>query len=229
MFRLRVQAPFATFRIFAAGSFRPSAPFITYSAAYGLLLNLAGREMRAPDDGKSAMTLIAAGLPRFDLALGVCGALPTVQTLYQQLHNYPVGNSGKEREGSARGNKYNITPARRVVLHRLDALLALRGDEALEADILAGLHGERPRYGLPFLGDNSFLPDRIGPADETVAARWLVPLEQGTAMDDLTEGAMRLTLRIDRADMSRTESGLFRVESEARGEPPERSWVAVGY
>lgn len=87
MFRLRVQAPFATFRTFAAGSFRPSAPFITYSAAYGLLLNLAGREMRAPDDGKSAMTLIAAGLPRFDLALGVCGALPRVQTLYQQLHN----------------------------------------------------------------------------------------------------------------------------------------------
>jgi len=229
MLRLRVQAPFATFRNFAAGSFRPSAPFITYSAAYGLLLNLAGREMRAPDDGKSAMTLIAADLPRFELALGVCGALPTVQTVYQQLHNYPVGNSGKEREESTRGNKYNITPARRVVLHRLDALLALRGDERLEANILAGLRGERPRYGLPFLGDNSFLPDRIDPADEAVEARWLAPLEEGTAMDDLPEGAMRLTLRIDRADMSRTESGLFRVETEERGAPPVGAWVEVGY
>lgn len=229
MLRLRVQAPFATFRTFAAGSFRPSAPFITYSAAYGVLLNLAGREMRAPDDGKSPMTLIAADLPHFELALGVYGELPTVQTVYQQLHNYPVGNSGKEREESTRGNKYNITPARRVVLHRLDALLALRGDEALEADILAGLRGERPRYGLPFLGDNSFLPDRIEPAGEAATARWLGPLEEGTAMDDLPEGAMRLTLRIDRTDMSRTESGLFRVGSEARGAPPEGAWVDVGY
>jgi CRISPR-associated protein Cas5t len=228
MLRLRVQAPFATFRTLTAGSFRPSAPFITYSAAYGLLLNLAGREMRAPDDGKSVMTTIAAGLPRFDLALGACGALPASQSLYQQLHNYPVGNSGKEREESARGNKYNITPARRVVLHRLDALVALRGDDALEADILAGLRGERPRYGLPFLGDNNFLPDRIEPAG-TVEARWLAPLEEGAAMDDLPEGAMRLTVRIDRADMSRTASGLFRLGGMGTGEPPEGAWVEVGY
>jgi len=229
MLRLRVQAPFATFRTFTAGSFRPSAPFITYSAAYGLLLNLAGREMRAPDDGKSAMTTIATGLPRFELALGTCGALPTAQSLYQQLHNYPVGNSGKEREESTRGNKYNITPARRVVLHRLDVLIALRGDDALEADILAGLRGERPRYGLPFLGDNSFLPDRIGLAGEEAEARWLTLLEEGMAMDDLPEGAMRLTLCIDRADMSRTEGRLFRVDAEVSGEPPAEAWVEVGY
>jgi len=229
MLRLRVQAPFATFRTFTAGSFRPSAPFVTYSAAYGLLLNLAGREMRAPDDGKSAMTQIATDLPRFELALGVYGELPTVQTVYQQLHNYPVGSSGKAREESTRGNKYNITLARRVVLHRLDALLALRGDEGLEADILTGLRGGHPRYGLPFLGDNSFLPDRIEQVDDAVEARWLLPLEEGTAMDDLADGAMRLTLRIDRADMSRTESGLFRLESEARRESPSDAWIAVGY
>lgn len=229
MLRLRVQAPFATFRTFTAGSFRPSAPFITYSAAYGLLLNLAGREMRAPDDGKSAMTLIADGLPRFELALGVCGALPTVQALYQQLHNYPVGSSGKEREASTRGNKFNITPARRVVLHRLDALVALRGDDALEADILAGLRGERPRYGLPFLGDNSFLPDRIEPAEEEAETRWLMPLEGGTAMDDLGEGAMRLTINIDRADMSRTQSGLFMMPPRASIAPPVQAWIQVGY
>lgn len=229
MLRLRVQAPFATFRNFAAGSFRPSAPFITYSAAYGLLLNLAGREMRAQDDGKSAMTLIAAGLPRFELALGVCGKLPTVQALYQQLHNYPVGNSGKEREESTHGNKYNITPARREVLHRLDALLALQGDDMLEVDIRAGLKGEHGRYGLPFMGDNNFLPDRIDIMENEAGGRWLVPLEEGTAMADLPEGAMRLTLSIDRADMSRTRSGLFRVEGEERKEPPEGAWVKVGY
>jgi len=230
MLRLRVQAPFATFRTFTAGSFRPSAPFITYSAAYGLLLNLAGREMRAPDNGKSAMTTIATGLPKFELALGACGALPAAQSLYQQLHNYPVGNSGKEREASTRGNKYNITPARRVVLHRLNALLALRGDDELEADILAGLRGEKPRkYGLPFLGDNNFLPDRIEPAEAAVQARWLSLLEEGAALADLAEGAMRLTLSIDRADMSNTRSDLFSLGDQESESPPESAWVVVGY
>ncbi|MDA8254108.1 MAG: CRISPR-associated protein Cas5 [Betaproteobacteria bacterium] len=229
MLRLRVRAPFAVFRGFAAGSFRPSAPFITYSAAYGLLLNLAGQEMRAPDDGKSAMTLIAADLPRFQLAMGVCGVLPTVQTVYQQLHNYPVGNSGKEREACARGNKYNITPARRVMLHRLDALLAMQGDDKLEADIRAGLAGQHGRYGLPFLGDNNFLPDRIDEVENEAGARWLLPLEEGAAMNDLAEGAMRLTLIIDRADMSRTESGLFRLDGEVHPTPPLSAWTSVGY
>jgi CRISPR-associated protein Cas5t len=230
MLRLRVQAPFATFRTFTAGSFRPSAPFITYSAAYGLLLNLTGREMRAPDNGKSAMTTIATGLPKFELALGVCGALPAAQSLYQQLHNYPVGNSGKEREASTRGNKYNITPARRVVLHRLDALIALRGDDELETDILVGLRGEKPpKYGLPFLGDNNFLPDRIELAKETVQARWLSPLEEGVAQADLTESAMRLTVSIDRADMSNTRSDLFSLGDQESESPPESSWVVVGY
>lgn len=230
MLRLRVQAPFATFRTFTAGSYRPSAPFITYSAAYGLLLNLAGREMRAADDGKSVATLIETGLPAFELALGVCGALPAQQSLYQQLHNYPVGNSGKEREASAHGSKYNITPARRVVLHRLDALIALRGNAELETGILAGLRGELPRgYGLPFLGDNNFLPDRIEPAIDATQARWLLPLEEGAAMDDSEEEVMRLTVSIDRADMSQTQSRLFRVGTETGSYPSEGAWVKVGY
>jgi CRISPR-associated protein Cas5t len=229
MLRLRVQAPFAAFRTFAAGGFRPSAPFLTYSAAYGLLLNLAGREMRAHDDGKSVMTTIATGLPKLELALGVPAALPVEQSLYQQLHNYPVGTSGKDRQQSAFGNKYNITPARRVVLHRLDVLIVLRGDADLEANIVTGLQGGGRSYGLPFLGDNNFLPDRIDPADESTEARWLVPIEEGAAMDDLPGQAMRLTVTIDRSDMSQTHSGLFQVAVAATGTPPDSAWVAVGY
>ena len=219
----------AAFRTFATGSFRPSAPFLTYSAAYGLLLNLAGREMRKPDDGKTLMTTINTGLPKFDLALGAPGAMPAMQSVYQQLHNYPIGPSGKERQASAHGSKYNIAPARRVVLHRLDALIALRGDADLEADVTRGLRGESKRYGLPFLGDNNFLPDRIEPAGETLAARWLVPLEPGTAMDDLTEPAMRLTVHIDRADMSQTQSRLFQVGVAASSAPPADAWLRVVY
>ncbi|MGB0712570.1 MAG: CRISPR-associated protein Cas5 [Gammaproteobacteria bacterium] len=230
MLCLHVRAPFAAFRTFAAGSFRPSAPFITYSAAYGLFMNIAGREMRAPDDGKSAMTRIATGLPVVELALGLVGAPPTRHGVFQQLHNYPVGSSGKEHAKFTYGNKHNITPARREFLRGLNALIAVRGDEALETDIRAGLDGERPRYGLPFLGDNSFLPDRIEIAPGAAEALWLEPAE-GRVLDDEEGEAMRLTLTIDRADMARTRSGLFAPARRPRAleDVEAASWVELGY
>ena len=46
-------------------------------------------------------------------------SVPSVHTVFQQLHNYPVGTSGQERAESAKGNKYNITPVRREFLSDL--------------------------------------------------------------------------------------------------------------
>ena len=43
MLCLYVQAPFAACRTFTAGWYRPTATFLTPSAAYGLILNVAGR------------------------------------------------------------------------------------------------------------------------------------------------------------------------------------------
>src|SRR5829696_6921703 len=103
MLFLYVEAPFATFRTFTAGSYRPTAPFITPSAAYGLLLNVAGIESRR-DDGKSVMTLTAAGLPEVEVAVGAV-RVPELQSLYQQLHNYPVGATGRDRAADTKGNK----------------------------------------------------------------------------------------------------------------------------
>ncbi|MCI5223847.1 MAG: CRISPR-associated protein Cas5, partial [Candidatus Electrothrix sp. AR4] len=102
MLILRLDARFGVFRTFSAGSFRPTASFITPSAAYGLLLNIAGIDMRH-DDGKSVATLIRPqGLPAVDIALGARGELPRQQSMLQQLHNYPVGAAGKERKGAAK-------------------------------------------------------------------------------------------------------------------------------
>src|ERR1017187_95754 len=108
MLRIRVKAPFAAFRSFTAGSYRPTMPFLTPSAAYGLALNLAAVESRF-DDGKSPMTLMRRDLPALEMALGAV-TLPEVHSIYQQLHNYPVGASGKERAGDCKGAKYNIQP-----------------------------------------------------------------------------------------------------------------------
>ena len=242
MLCLYIQAPFAVFRTFTAGSLRPTAPFITPSAAYGLAMNLAGIEMRCDDD-KAPMTLIRPGLPRVDIAVGALRQ-PEQQVLFQQLHNYRVGETEKipdkanpsnkvtvKEEGMRRckATKYNITPARRTVLSDLRAYVAIRGNDVLERQIRAGLAGDGPpRYGLPFLGDNNFLADRIEEVTSTEPANWYVPLQ---ADDDsgLSTSVARLTITIDRKDMARTRSALFRPIPKASAEIPAEAWVAVDY
>lgn len=71
-----VEAPFAAFRTFTAGWYRPTATFVTPSAVYGLLLNLAGIESRLREgesghDGKAPASVIQYGLPAAELAIGV--------------------------------------------------------------------------------------------------------------------------------------------------------------
>src|SRR4051794_38632647 len=120
MLWLDIQAPFAACRPLVAGWYRPTAGFLTHSAAYGLVLNLAGVESRLGEhepghDGKVPASLTQPGLPAFRLALGLPegGALPGVQSLFQQLHNYPVGKDAGIDPVLAKGRKNNIAPVRR--------------------------------------------------------------------------------------------------------------------
>jgi CRISPR-associated protein Cas5t len=238
MLCLYVQAPFAAFRTFTAGWYRPTAGFLTPSAAYGLLLNLAGIETRR-DDGLSPMTVTRFGLPTLRIALGAVpdpraddahGAFPSVQTVYQQLHNYPVGASGKERKDEAHGNKYNITPVRREFLADLRACVCLDGDADLEDQVRAAL-SEQPlrsetRYGLPFLGDNAFLIDKIERRDAPMNAHWyrrLGPDEEGDTFPHTT----RLTIWIDRQEMSRSVTGLYAPVMALSTAIPDDAWTAI--
>jgi CRISPR-associated protein Cas5t len=239
---LYLEAPFAAFRTFTAGSFRPTAEFITPSAAYGLLLNVAGIDMRE-DDGRLPMTLIRSGLPKFRLALGAL-AFPLLHSLYQQLHNYRVGDEkiddplepGKKVKRSeeglrrCRGNKFNVVPIRRAFLSDLKAYICVDGSPETEEQIREGLHGRRPRaYGLPFLGDNNFLIDRLEPVDRLQQeAFWFRPVPPGGA-DGLREHVTRLTVRIDRTDMARTTSALFAPVQQPSVDIPDDAWVEVGY
>lgn len=96
MLYLHVRAPFAAFRLFSAGSFRPTASFLTPSAAYGLLLNIMGLEMRG-SEGKNGATLIAKGLPPAEnchrgLPLsGAAGAFSAAPQLPCRLHTKGMG------------------------------------------------------------------------------------------------------------------------------------------
>ena len=162
MMIVRVRAPFAAFRPFTAGAFRSTAPFVTPSAAYGLLMNLAGIETRL-DDGSAFATLVRSDLPQVEMALGAV-TRPEVQTIFQQLHNYPVGSTGENHAEDCFGGKYNIQPVRREFLSGIDVCIAVRADAEVEGAVRSAVRGEPgsgPRYGVPFLGDNAFLVDRL--------------------------------------------------------------------
>ena len=228
---LRIDAPFVACRPMVAGWYRPAAGFLSHSAVYGLLLNLAGIESRlweheAEHDGKTPASLTRDGLPRCEIALGRVDDPPRVVSIYQQLHNYPVGASGMPAELS-KGTKNNITPVRRELLHRLHAIVVVRGNDDLVAAIRRGLAGEvTGRYGLPFLGDNNGLPDRL---EETTPqpAHWYERLSADQAGQP-RPGTERLSIRIDRQNMAGTVSALFAPTADAISVTPDAAWVAVG-
>lgn len=209
MICLYIQAPFAVFRTFTAGSFRPSAGFLTYSSAYGLVLGIAGIEARF-DDGKSAMTLIREDLPRVRIALGAL-RFPEVQSLYQQAHNYPVGaEAGAQYEPVSKGSKYNITPVRRDFLSNLRAYICLDENAELELRVREGLSGKynASRYGIPFLGDNNLMIDVLREEAETQPAYWYEVVSQRDERGPRPR-TTRLSIAIDRQNMSKTTSALF--------------------
>jgi CRISPR-associated protein Cas5t len=219
---LRARAPFAAYRWLQAGVFRGTSPVMTPSAAYGLLLNLAGVESRAALD--TPVTLTVAGLPPLRLAVGAVRPAG-VATLYQQLHGYPVGSSSKVLQARAQGAKYHIAPARRELLVDLDVVVAVEGDPALLDAVGAGLRGAGPRaYGLPFAGDNNLLFDELSWSGAPTAARWYARVAEGAAR---APGSARLTVHIDRAESGRTTAPLFAPVEAPVEEPPAAAWVTL--
>lgn len=232
---LRVRAPFAAFRPLAAGVFRGTTRTISHSAAYGLVLNFAAIDTR----GESARPVTAKreGLPRFDIAIGDSASdgnpAPSreVAVLYQQLHGYPVGNSSANLAAKTHGAKYHIAPARRELLVGLDVVIGVRALDEHGAGVLErvapGIAGtlECERYGLPFMGDNNLLLDRVDVASDPYCACWYTPVRPG---DSARDGTVRLTSVIDRDDSARTVAGLFAPLARASRDVPADAWVRSG-
>lgn len=219
---LRLRAPFAAFRGFQAGVYRASAPVIPPSTAYGLVLNLAGIEMR--DSTTGVTTLIRADLPAVRIAVGLISE-PERNTLYQQLHSYPVGASGKELKEKTHGAKFWITPVRREILSGYDGMIGVQTEDGdLLMQIKRGLRGEldAPRYGLPFAGDNNLLIDRIDVVDQPEPTRWYTLILPD---DPPREGSCRLTVGIHRTDNSRTSTLLCAPLATPQSLPPEAAWT----
>lgn len=205
-------APFAVFREFTAGYFRSSFPFAPPSALYGLLLHIAGIEMRSELGPKTTET--RADLPHFRIASAARAShrnrhsfqaetgtvrLPGKGMLFQQLHVIPVGTSSKERKPLTKGNKHHIAPARREILHSYRGVCVVDADAELEARLVgqlerpeAQLSDGQPRYGVPFLGDNNFFLEELAiaqPSEENVD--WLVvSSDEQENEDDLLDGLL---------------------------------------
>lgn len=81
------------------------------------------------------------------------------------------------------------------------------------------------RYGLPFLGDNAFLLDKIKIHDEPVHAHWYRPLAQEDESEAVPRST-RLTVWIDRQDMSKTRSVLFAPGINEKDEAANPDWAA---
>ena len=220
---LLLKAPFASFRPFQSGSYRSTTPVPSPSTVYGILLNLAGIEQRTATD--QPITLIRDDLPEMEIAIGVPnGCQKQTSVLSQQLHNYPVGSSGKELAKKTYGNKYWIAPVRREVLVDFCIIVGLKTDQQLCDRIVQGLNGEldEPRYGLPFAGDNNFLFDEIKIISEQniPCTKWYYPIEDNTRPKG---GICRLTTWIDRADNTKTNIQVF--APVFCNSPPENAWL----
>ena len=216
---LKYRAPFAAFRMFQAGDYRSTWPTIPPSAAWGLVLNLAGIDIRGEERG--GITTIRPDAPPLRLSLGSF-ADPELAVLLQQLHVYPVGNSGEELAERTHGAKYWIKPIRREFLVDCAGAIGIETEDAdLGKAIAAGLRGDgASRYGLPFAGDNQLLFDRLEIADAPGRARWWVQADEPLP----GRPAFRLTVAIDRVDSQKTRGGMFTLEQEERDLPPDLAW-----
>ena len=252
---LRLRAPFAAYRPMQAGALRTTLPAMTYSAAWGLLLNLAGIESRSDDPGHHGTDPSA---PCLRLCLGnpvnpVAAAHPhgCHNRLYQQLHGYPVGRSSQRFEHGAHGAKYHIAPVQREILTDLDVFVGIEEPDrstasaptpapdlattttpsahpSVIARIRAALAGTAawPRHGLPFAGDNNHLFDHIDPLTAIPPAHWFTRVGEERSHDHGTQRpATRLHVGIDRHDSSRTTTVEVAPLATATSDVPATAWV----
>lgn len=231
-FFIHVKAPFAAFRYFQAGNYRVTMPTMPHSAAYGLILNLAGIEMRTAKNEKTTLIKNAVKdysfknehtVPSFKIAIGDLENTSR-GSVYQQLHDYPP--AAKEIQLlRAKGTKPRILPTRREFLIGLNTVIGIKTEiPEFKQIIQDGLNGgTENRYGLPFAGDNNFLFDSIEVLDNpNIPAIWYYPV----SADEIPETeTVRLTVGINRLDNSETKAPLFAVTKEKSFEPPSDAWV----
>ncbi len=149
-----------------------------------------------------------------------------ISVLLQNMHSYPIGQTGKERKAKTHGNKYGIETTYREIIVNLDMMLGVQTDSELISLIRQGLNGEsdRPFYGFPFAGDNNFLFERINCLDKPLPTHWFVRSNSNLVLEP---GAVSLTVEIDRQNPSQTKSLLFSATQNPSNSFPDSEWLSI--
>ena len=221
-----VRGPFARFQPYSAGTYRATMKFMPHSAAYGLILHLAGIESRL-EDSKLLRDPGSAGPPSGRIAVGAVEHFPTVQVNCQQMHNYPVGPTGKKQRLIAPAR--NITSSSRSGSSSPTFVWRSRwtltkicwtGCEPVSSAVLTGSATSEVSFSL--------VTGTSRPAMSCLPRRPRRHTGSGQSSDRERIGDVRhstyLTIRIDRTDSSKTVSKLFCPVSEATSVIPVEAW-----
>ena len=223
MLYLYFKAPFGSFRAFQSVEMVATADFVTHSAAYGLLLGLAGINRDRKDEFIGAR--IALGTWR--------GNLPVRGRCYQQAHKIKQASTSKAKGGEtleeaferSKGTKPHIQPVWREYLYGLQGYIGLDHQE-LEEQVRHGINNpaELNYWGIPFLGDNNFFIERLREEPIPNSCEWLCKLDD----EKMPRGERLFYLSVwtDYRDNKRSLSRLFYL-GKTESEPPSEAWVEI--
>lgn len=201
------KAPFGAFRPFRNVELATTTEFVTHSAAYGMLLGLAGVDRR--EKRKYIGARIAIG----------CKRLPRVGRSFQQLIR-------DERALSNDGGQLTLRPFWREVLFDLEGYIGLE-HPALEELVVKGINepSELDYWGLPFMGDNNFFLERVAAFEHMLEpCRWF-SLYQNQKLAR-GEHLRYLSVWTDYETNTRSRGLLFALTGEETSPPPE-AWVSI--
>ena len=211
------KAPFGAFKPFQSVELHATADFLTHSAAYGLLLGLAGVDCHADYQRKK-------DFPDAQIAIGQKHR-PLRGRVLQQLHKMHKGTITAEELERAKGNKTKIDVFRREHLCDLEGFIGLR-DEKLEARVRKGINepSTLSYWGLPFMGDNNFFLERIEVCDKPEACQWFYPFTGKR----LQRGGRLHFLSIWTDYETNTRSrGLLCALTPHQESPPSDAWIQI--
>lgn len=201
------KAPFAAFRPFKSFELCPTADFITHSAAYGLLLGLAGIERE--DKGKFADARIVIGRKH----------PPKKGRIFQQLID------GKRQLALDGGGDFNLRPFWREVLYDIEGYVGLDHPE-LEESLDKGIRQPSTinYWGLPFMGDNNFFLERADIHQTPTSCQWFDVFKGEKLSRRERLHFLSVWTDYNKAAESR---GLLFFLTEERESPPETAWIRL--
>lgn len=215
------KAPFGAFKPFQSIELHSTADFITYSAAYGLLLGLAGVDCHANYQRRRDFIGV-------QIAIGQIGN-PLRGRVLQQLHKMPQTNPSPEVLDRAKGNKPKVDIFRRDYLRSLEGFIGLQNSEELEALVRRGINepSTLSYWGLPFMGDNNFFVETLETKDRPSRCRWFYPFKE----HNLGEGERLYYFSVwtDYEPNPTSSSRLFALSDVKDSlEKDDEAWISIG-